>query len=39
IVNGWKEELKIIMCALDCKTIKELKGVDYLLYGRLQQVN
>lgn len=25
IVNGWKEELKIIMCALDCKTIKELK--------------
>lgn len=39
IVNGWKEELKLIMCALDCRTIAELKTVDYYLYGRLKEAN
>lgn len=36
IVNGWKADLKLIMCALDCRTIEELKTVDYILHGRLQ---
>lgn len=39
IVNGWKEDLKLIMCALDCRTIQDLRQVDYLLYGRLYQAN
>ncbi|MBA2794961.1 type 2 isopentenyl-diphosphate Delta-isomerase [Streptococcus porcinus] len=39
IVNGWKEELKLIMCALNCRTIAELKTVDYYLYGRLKEAN
>ncbi|KHD45372.1 type 2 isopentenyl-diphosphate Delta-isomerase [Streptococcus hongkongensis] len=39
IVNGWKEELAIIMCALNCRTIPELKQVDYLLYGKLKDAN
>ncbi|MBM7636817.1 type 2 isopentenyl-diphosphate Delta-isomerase [Streptococcus saliviloxodontae] len=38
IVEGWKDDLRLIMCALDCKTIAELKKVDYLLYGRLTAV-
>ena len=36
IVNGWKEDLRLIMCALDCRTIDELKSVDYILHGKLQ---
>ncbi len=36
IVNGWKDDLRLIMCALDCRTIDELKSVDYILYGKLQ---
>lgn len=36
IVNGWKDDLRFIMCALDCRTIDELKSVDYILYGKLQ---
>lgn len=34
-VNGWKEDLRLIMCALGASTINELRQVDYLLYGRL----
>lgn len=37
IVNGWKADLKLIMCALDCRTIADLRSVDYLLYGKLAQ--
>ncbi|MGT2829525.1 type 2 isopentenyl-diphosphate Delta-isomerase [Streptococcus hillyeri] len=37
IINGWKEDLRLIMCALDCRTIAELSKVDYLLYGKLAQ--
>ncbi|MGT2741735.1 type 2 isopentenyl-diphosphate Delta-isomerase [Streptococcus plurextorum] len=37
IINGWKDDLRLIMCALDCSTIGELKQVDYLLYGKLAE--
>ena len=37
IINGWKDDLRLIMCALNCKTIENLKDVDYLLYGKLQE--
>lgn len=36
IVNGWKEDLRLIMCALNCKTIEDLTKVDYILYGNLK---
>ena len=36
IINGWKDDLRLIMCALNCKTIDQLRQVDYLLYGKLQ---
>lgn len=36
IINGWKDDLRLIMCALDCRTIQDLKTVDYILHGRLQ---
>ena len=36
IVNGWKDDLRLIMCALDCRTVDELKSVDYILHGKLQ---
>lgn len=39
IINGWKDDLYLIMCALNCKTIAELKQVDYLLYGKLNEAN
>lgn len=39
IINGWKDDLRLIMCALNCKTIAELKQVDYLLYGKLNEAN
>lgn len=39
IINGWKEDLRLIMCALNCKTIAELRQVDYLLYGKLSEAN
>ncbi|XCY68076.1 type 2 isopentenyl-diphosphate Delta-isomerase [Streptococcus iniae] len=39
IVNGWKDDLRLIMCALNCKQISDLKNVDYLLYGKLQEAN
>ncbi|GGE35440.1 type 2 isopentenyl-diphosphate Delta-isomerase [Streptococcus himalayensis] len=37
IVEGWKEDIRLIMCALGCKSIAELHQVPYLLYGRLAQ--
>lgn len=36
IVNGWKDDLRLIMCALNCRRIEDLKKVDYILYGRLK---
>lgn len=39
IINGWKDDLRLIMCALNCKTITELRQVDYLLYGKLNEAN
>lgn len=35
IINGWKSDLKLIMCALNCQKISDLKKVDYILHGRL----
>ena len=37
IVQGWKEDLKLLLCALGCQNLKELREVDYLLYGKLWQ--
>lgn len=37
IVNGWKEDLRMIMCALSCRNLEELKEVSYLLYGKLKE--
>ena len=37
IVNGWKEELGLLMCALSCRNLQELRSVPYLLYGRLKE--
>ena len=37
IVNGWKEDLRLIMCALSCRNLAQLKTVPYLLYGRLKE--
>lgn len=34
IINSWKEECKMIMCALGAKNIQELKKVKYVLYGK-----
>ncbi|MGT2772470.1 type 2 isopentenyl-diphosphate Delta-isomerase [Streptococcus marimammalium] len=39
IIEGWKEDLRIIMCALNKRTIADLKTVDYLLHGDLKQIN
>lgn len=39
IVNSWKDDLRLIMCALNCKTIADLRNVDYLLYGKLSEAN
>ena len=36
-VNGWKEDLRLIMCALSCQTIADLRKVPYLLYGRVKE--
>lgn len=38
IVNGWKDDLRLIMCALNCRTIKDLRSVDYMLYGKLNHL-
>ena len=37
IVQGWKEDLRLIMCALNCIRIEDLQEVDYLLYGKLKE--
>ena len=37
IVNGWKEDLRLLMCALSCRNLEELTSVPYLLYGRLKE--
>ena len=39
IVQGWKEDLRMLLCALGCQNLKELREVDYLLYGKLWQAN
>ncbi|WP_159796378.1 type 2 isopentenyl-diphosphate Delta-isomerase [Streptococcus halichoeri] len=39
VINGWKEELRFIMCALNCRNLAELSSVNYLLYGRLKEAN
>ena len=37
LVQGWKEDLRLLLCALGCQNLKELREVDYLLYGKLWQ--
>ena len=37
IIQGWKADLRLIMCALNCATIADLQKVDYLLYGKLKE--
>lgn len=37
IMNSWKNECKMIMCALNCKNIDELKNVKYILYGKTRE--
>ena len=37
IVNSWKIECKMIMCALNAKKISELKNVKYVLYGKTKE--
>lgn len=37
IVNLWKDDLRLIMCALNARTLADLKQVDYILYGKLHQ--
>ena len=37
IVQGWKEDLRLLLCALGCQNLKEVREVDYLLYGKLWQ--
>ena len=37
IINSWKEDISLIMCALACQNLMELRQVPYLLYGRLQE--
>ena len=37
IVEGWKDDLRLIMTALGCSHIKELQKVPYLLYGKLKE--
>lgn len=39
IVKGWQEDLRLILCALSCKNLAQLREVDYLLYGKLGKVN
>ncbi len=37
IINEWKIELKMIMCALNCKRISDLQKVRYILYGKVKE--
>lgn len=34
IVENWKNECRIIMCALNANNIEELRNVKYILYGK-----
>ena len=34
IVENWKNECKMIMCALNARNITELQHVKYVLYGK-----
>lgn len=38
IVNGWKEDLRLMMCALNCQKISDLTKVDYMLSGKLNHL-
>ncbi|MDO5089032.1 MAG: type 2 isopentenyl-diphosphate Delta-isomerase, partial [Leptotrichiaceae bacterium] len=37
IMNSWKNECKMIMCALNSKNTDELKNVKYILYGKTRE--
>ena len=37
IVNSWKEECRMIMCALNAKNVQELQNVKYVLYGKTKE--
>ena len=37
IINEWTFELKMIMCALNCKRISDLQKVRYILYGKVKE--
>ncbi|HFU9789919.1 TPA: type 2 isopentenyl-diphosphate Delta-isomerase [Streptococcus agalactiae] len=39
ILNSWKEDLRMIMCALNCKKITDLRQINYILYGQLKEAN
>ncbi|HGK6757505.1 TPA: type 2 isopentenyl-diphosphate Delta-isomerase [Streptococcus agalactiae] len=39
ILNSWKEDLRMIMCALNCKKITDLRQVNYILYSQLKEAN
>ncbi|HFV0762133.1 TPA: type 2 isopentenyl-diphosphate Delta-isomerase [Streptococcus agalactiae] len=39
ILNSWKEDLRMIMCALNCKKITDLRQVNYILYAQLKEAN
>ncbi|HGD2231860.1 TPA: type 2 isopentenyl-diphosphate Delta-isomerase [Streptococcus agalactiae] len=39
ILNSWKEDLRMIMCALNCKKITDLRQVNYILYGQLKEAH
>lgn len=38
IVNGWKEDLRLMMCSLNCQKISDLTKVDYMLSGKLNHL-
>lgn len=37
ILNGWKDDLRLIMCALNTSNIADLKQVSYILHGDLKE--
>lgn len=37
IINSWKEECRMIMCALNAQNLEELKKVKYILYGKVKE--
>ena len=34
ILESWKNECRMIMCALNARNIRELRNVKYVLYGK-----